>query len=63
MNSLTNTAPAPVPPLTRKEAAAFLKCCEKTLINRAIPFSKLGRLVRYDHADLVAALKKQEVGK
>lgn len=63
MNSLTNTAPAPVPPLTRKEAAAFLKCCEKTLINRGIPFSKLGALARYDHADLVAALKKQGVGK
>lgn len=53
--------------LTREQAAAYLNIAPKTLANWAsngkvqIPYSKLGKLVRYRVADLDAFLESQKM--
>ena len=53
--------------LTIPEAAAYLKCCrnflDKDRITKlhGIPFTKLGRHIRYDRLDLDAWLENNKV--
>jgi hypothetical protein len=57
------------PLLTEKEMAAQISCCARTMANlrtrRLIPYTKIGRMVRYDPEAVSAALRKltvKEVG-
>jgi hypothetical protein len=69
---MTATAPLPLRPMTRREAAEFLSCSEQTLANWArVPgrgprFSRSadhGGKVWYRVADLVAYLESRAVPK
>jgi hypothetical protein len=51
--------------LTEKEMAARISCCPRTMANlrtrRLIPFTRIGKMVRYDPEAVSAALEKLSV--
>lgn len=52
----TNAGHEMLPLVTRREAANFLRCSVRHVINLGVPFHRLGRSVVYRREDVVAAL-------
>lgn len=48
--------------LTKKEAAAFLKVSERTVVRLPITRTRIGGQVRYDLADVEAYVQSRKVG-